>query len=79
MGLLMTRVEYVGCDRPRVSADDLRDTDCQRMRRRVRDGLWIEASHCPTCAERVRACKPMEWRVRDHNGHVITADFILAA
>lgn len=65
-------VTYVNTERPRVTRDDLQDGGCQQMHERIRNGLWVEGSHCPSCAERVRACKPMEWRVRDHNGRIIT-------
>ena len=68
-------VDYIGTVAPGVTRDDLRDDGCQRMQRRIRDGLWIEEDHCPLCTERVRACKPIVYRVRDTNGRVITADW----
>ena len=49
----------------------------RRMRDRIRDGLWIEKEHCSLCAERVRSCKARGYRIRDHNGRIITADWVL--
>ena len=68
---------YVSALHPTIERSDLQTDGCQVMHERIRNGLWIEESHCPSCAERVRTCKPIEWRVRDTNGRVITCDWIM--
>jgi hypothetical protein len=69
----MTRVEYVACDRPRIIADDMRDTECARLL----NGLHAQARHCSRCDNRIRACKTREYRVRDSNGNIITDDWVM--
>ena len=70
----MTRVEYVACDRPRIVADDMRDTECKRLT----NGLHAIEGHCNRCTNRIRVCKPMVYRVRDTNGKVIVSDWIMS-
>jgi hypothetical protein len=71
----MTRFEYVACNRPRIIADDLRDTECKRLT----NGLHAVSDHCNRCDNRIRACKTRAYRVRDHNGKIITDDWILTS
>lgn len=65
----MTRVEYVGCDRPRVTRDQIRDKSCGRRR----NGLSAEDENCcDQCRSLIHSTKPIEYHVRDRFGHVIT-------
>jgi len=46
--------------------------DCPRLT----NGLSVLKGHCRRCDNAIRASKPRPYRVRDHNGNIITADAI---
>jgi hypothetical protein len=66
-------VTYVGSERPRVTRDDMRNSDCPRLT----NGLHAQAGHCHRCDNRIRVCQPIVYRVRDTRGRIITDDWIM--
>lgn len=48
--------------------------DCPR----ILSGLHVLKGHCIRCDNAIRASKPRAYRVRDHNGRIITADAVEA-
>jgi hypothetical protein len=46
---------------------------------RYLNGLAAKAGHCRRCDARIRASRPVKYRIRDHNGKVITTDWVLSS
>jgi hypothetical protein len=49
-----------------------RQKDCARLV----NGLHAIRGHCDQCDVRIRTCHPIEYRIRDNHGNVITADWV---
>ena len=66
-------MEYVNTVEPIITEDDLtHDNGCERLR----SGLYARMDCCDHCRALIASSRPREYRVRDSNGHIITADWV---
>lgn len=69
-------MEYIATTDPTPDEDIVdvsRGSDCPRLL----NGLYPVAGHCDRCTDALRASVPREYRIRDTNGHIITADWVM--
>lgn len=67
-------VTYVNAERPRITRDEMRDKSCGR---RLNGLAAVDENCCTSCRSVILSTKPIEYRVRDSSGHIITADWVM--